>query len=93
MLSYKGMPDFITPSGPEKGLNSWLSARLIAALALLAVALRPWQPLANPRTRYCLLAASLSITALVGWAGLFHPQAWPHTFIEGQGLTQFKIGA
>lgn len=44
MLSFKGMPEFVTPSGPEKAINLWLSARLLTALALLAVALRAWQP-------------------------------------------------
>lgn len=26
-LSYAGMPDFVTPSAPEKGINFWLAAR------------------------------------------------------------------
>ncbi|MDD5058296.1 MAG: MASE3 domain-containing protein [Sideroxydans sp.] len=93
MLSFKGMPDFITPSGPEKAINLWLSARLIAALALLAAALRPWRLSRNERARYLLLAASLVVTATVIWLGLVYPQAWPRTFIAGQGLTPFKIGA
>ncbi len=91
-LSFKGMPDFITPAGPEKGLNFWLSGRLIAALALFAVALRSWQPLPNIFMRYWLLAGSLALVAVVYWLGLFHQPVWPHTFIEGQGLTLFKIG-
>lgn len=93
MLSFKGMPDFITPSGPEKAINLWLSARLIAALALLAVSIRSWHPSHNPRIRYYLLAISLVVAAGVIWPGLANPQAWPHTFIEGIGLTPFKIGA
>ncbi len=93
MLSFKGMPDFITPSGPEKAINLWLSARLLAALALLVVALRPWQLSHNPRERYGFLAGSLAVAAAVIWLGLVYPQAWPRTFIAGQGLTPFKIGA
>jgi len=93
MLSFKGMSDFITPSGPEKAINLWLSGRLVAALALLVVALRSWQPFSSSRARYGLLAGSFVVTALVIWAGVFHPQAWPRTFIAGQGLTPFKIGA
>ena len=93
MLSFKGMPDFITPSGPEKAINLWLSARLLAALALLVVALRPWQLSHNPRERYGCLAGSLAVAAAVIWLGLVYPQAWPRTFIAGQGLTPFKIGA
>ena len=42
MLSYKGMPDFVTPSSPQKAIDFWLAARLLSALALLAVAVLPW---------------------------------------------------
>lgn len=90
-ISYNGMPDFITPAGREKGINFWLAARLLAALALLVVAVRPWQPLSNSAWRYVFLAGFLAITALVYWLGLFHQPLWPRTFIEGQGLTPFKI--
>ncbi len=93
MLSYKGMPDFITPSDPEKAINLWLSARLLAALALLVVALRPWQLSHSPRKHYGLLAVSLIVAGVMIWLGLAYPQAWPHTFIEGEGLTPLKIGA
>lgn len=93
MLSFAGMPDFVTPGSPEKAINLWLAARLLAALALLTVSLQAWRPLAQPRNRYPLLAACLAIAALVIWVALFYPQVWPRTFIDGQGLTPFKIGA
>ncbi|HZW24416.1 MAG TPA: MASE3 domain-containing protein [Gallionella sp.] len=93
MLSFKGMADLVTPSGPEKAINFWLAARFLAALALLVVAMRPWTPLATPVKKYWLLAGALAIVMLVVWVGLFH-QAWlPRTFIEGQGLTPLKIAA
>ena len=91
MLSFAGMPDFVTAANPEKAINFWLAARMLSSLTLLAVALRPWQPLANINTRFTLLFGSLGITALVYWIGLFHADAWPRTFIEGQGLTSFKV--
>jgi putative methionine-R-sulfoxide reductase with GAF domain len=93
MLSFAGMPDWVTPAGPEKAINFWLSARFIFAAALLTVALRPWHPLARPNTRHALLAAAILISALVYWAGLFHQDALPRTFITGLGLTTFKIAA
>ncbi|HJV49904.1 MAG TPA: MASE3 domain-containing protein [Noviherbaspirillum sp.] len=93
MLSYRGMPDFITPSSPAKAINFWLAARLISALALLAVAFRPPVPFARSGSRYLVLAASLAATALVYWLGLFRPSWWPETFIDGSGLTGFKIVA
>lgn len=92
-LSFKGMPDFVTPAGVEKAINFWLSARLLAAIALLVVAFRAWRPFSNPLTRYVLLGGALGIAALIYWLGLFQPQVWPRTFIAGQGLTPFKIVA
>ncbi len=93
MLSYPGMPDFITPGSTEKAINFWLVARLLTAVTFLVVALRPWRPLANPGNRFTLLTLTAIVTGLVYWAGLYHPHDWPHTFIEGEGLTRFKITA
>lgn len=92
-LSYKGMPAFVTPSGPEKAINFWLAARFVESGALLAAALLPWRPLARPATRYLFLGGSLALTAAVYWVGLFRAHLLPRTFIEGVGLTPFKIGA
>ncbi|MFH2133612.1 MAG: MASE3 domain-containing protein [Pseudomonadota bacterium] len=93
MMSFAGMPDWVTPAGPEKAINFWLAARLLFASALLTVALHPWTPLARPSTRYTFLAAAILTSALVYWLGLFHQDALPRTFITGQGLTTFKIAA
>jgi hypothetical protein len=30
---------------------------------------------------------------VIWWLGLFHPEAWPRTFVQGDGLTPFKVGA
>lgn len=43
MLSYQGMPDFVTPSGPEKAIDFWFAARLLAATGMLLAALLPWR--------------------------------------------------
>ncbi|MBA3022562.1 MAG: GAF domain-containing protein [Gammaproteobacteria bacterium] len=93
MLSFAGMPDWVTPAGPEKAINFWLAARFIFAAALLSVALRPWQPLARPNTRYTMLTVAILVSAVVYWIGLFHQDALPRTFIAGTGLTMLKIAA
>ncbi len=94
MFSFSGMPDFVTPGGPEKAIQFWLAERFAVAVILLAVALRAWQrPLPRNGTRYLLLAGSLAVAALVYWQVLYHPEFWPRTFIEGDGLTTFKIVA
>lgn len=91
MLSFAGMPLWVTPSGPEKAINFWLAARLVFAVTLLAVALRPWMPFNRPNSRYVLLAAALGVSALIYWIGLYHQDSLPRTFVEGQGLTPFKV--
>jgi PAS domain S-box-containing protein/diguanylate cyclase (GGDEF)-like protein len=93
MLSFKGMPDFVTPADPEKAIFFWLAARLVFAASLVAVAVRPGVPLAVPRMRHALLAAALGVTAFIYWAGLRHERDLPHTFIEGEGLTAVKLAA
>jgi PAS domain S-box-containing protein len=92
-LSFAGMPDFVTPSSPEKAINFWLVARLVAALGLLAAALLPWRPFESQRARQRLLAAALGATALAYWIGLNYAELLPRTFVPGTGLTGFKIGA
>jgi PAS domain S-box-containing protein len=92
-ISYAGMPDFVTPSGAEKAIAFWLAARYLEAGALLYVALSSWAVAAAPRHRYGLLLAALAYTAAVYWLVLFHQDALPATFIPGEGLTGFKIGA
>ncbi|MRV70390.1 hypothetical protein GJ700_01470 [Duganella sp. FT92W] len=92
-LSYRGMPEFITPSSTEKSINFWLCARALEALVLLVTALRKPAPLAGRYIRHLLLAANLAIVVLVYWLALFRPHWWPHTFVEGTGLTRFKVWA
>jgi diguanylate cyclase (GGDEF)-like protein/PAS domain S-box-containing protein len=92
MLSFTGMPDFITPSGPEKAILFWLAARSLAALTLLVVVIRPWQPLRNPAARYVLLGAILALVGGLHWLILCHPEVLPSTYVRAGGLTDFKIG-
>ena len=90
-ISFNGMPDFVTPSEPEKAINFWLVGRLLVAVTLLVVAIAPWRPFLSARTRYILLAAVLALTAFTHWLLLFHADVLPHTFVPGEGLTPFKV--
>lgn len=93
-LSYAGMPDLITPSGPEKAINFWLVARLLAGLAFIWIAFWP-SHLANwvgETSRYWALAIILLLVAIVHYIVIVHPSSIPRTYIEGQGLTPFKVG-
>lgn len=91
MLSYEGMPDFVTPGDPGKAIDFWLAARLLAAVALLAAVIMPWHPFAAAATRFKIFAAVVSVTAFSYWLVLFHGDGLPHTFTPGQGLTAAKI--
>ncbi|MFA6903037.1 MAG: EAL domain-containing protein [Gallionellaceae bacterium] len=91
VLSYKGMPDFVTPSDPEKGLAFWLAARLMASIVLLVVAIRPWRPFASVASKYISFATVIAVTACASWLFLLHLDWMPRTFLPEQGLTLFKV--
>ena len=93
MLSYAGMPAFVTPASPQKAIFFWLAARAVAAAALLAAAWREPQPLGSERSRYLLLAAALAIVAAAYWVGLYRDAWLPRMFVPGAGLTAYKVGA
>lgn len=91
MLSYQGMPDFVTPSDPEKAINFWLAARLFTALGLLAAAFVPWRiPLKN-RCSWPMIGLMLAVTAGLHVLFLWYPHWLPRTYISGSGLTGFKV--
>ena len=93
MLSYEGMPEFITPGSPHKAISFWLAARLLSALALLSIALLPWGTSVQQsalRPLHILVLVLVLVCALYGLL-LFYPHLLPLTFIAGQGLTPLKI--
>tara|TARA_R110001599_G_scaffold46871_1_gene136810 strand:+ start:4305 stop:7172 length:2868 start_codon:yes stop_codon:yes gene_type:complete len=91
LLSYQGMPDFVTPSGPDKTINFWLAARCLAALALIAAIV---MPVTRPPVRYRYLLLTTVAIVVVGLHVLFlyFPQWTPNNYDEDTGLTGFKIG-
>lgn len=91
MLSYQGMPDYFTPGSPDKSIAFWLAARLLGALALLAVAWLPWHTVRSPRGSWLLLASSLILTLGFHVVVLRYPHLLPAFFVSGQGLTDFKV--
>ncbi len=91
MLSYSGMPDYVTPSGIDKAIAFWLTARFLGALALLAAAL-PWGRERTRLSHWILLALVLAVVAAVHALVLLRPQWLPPFFEPGQGLTLYKLG-
>lgn len=91
VLSYQGMPDFVTPSGPDKTIDFWLAARSFAAVALVAAALLP-SSRAPAEFRFSLLAAVALAVIALHIVFLFFPHWVPDNFNEDTGLTRYKIG-
>lgn len=89
-LAYVGMPDFITPNDSEKHLNFWMTARFLASISLLIVAIRAWRPTHHPASRYYLLFTLIGLTITFNWLVVFHQDWLPHFFVLGQGLTPLK---
>lgn len=94
LLSYQGMPVFVTPSDPEKAIDFWLAARATAALTLLVTGLRLSEQSKNRAIPILpWTVAAVAFSGLINWLVLWHANLLPRTFIPGTGLTQFKIGA
>lgn len=90
-LSYAGMPAYVTPNSPEKAIHFWLAARLLAAVALLAVVSQAPRPLRWAGSRHVCLFGVLGFVVLAHLVFFLRPQWLPRTFASGTGLTAFKI--
>ena len=91
-LSFKGMPDLMTPASVEKAIAFWLVARLLVAGTLFGVSFYPQLQPPSTRVRYGILAAYTVVNLVVLWGVIFHEADLPTTFIENAGLTPFKVG-
>lgn len=92
-MSYAGMPDFVTPSSPQKAINFWLAARMMAAVGLLMAVLTPARPFSSALARHGWLVGALAVVALAHGVFLYRPEWVPVTFVPGVGLTAFKVWA
>lgn len=90
-MAYPGMIDFPSPFTMHQSVTLWLAARLLAAVALLALVLLPLVAPQRELLLFPLLAAVLTYTAICGYLGVFRPDLVPATYIDGVGLTPFKI--
>ena len=91
VLSFPGMPAFITPNNPEKTINFWLMARYLSAISLLLISLLSWRIIATRLMQQVILSCVLVLVSTLTIIVIFYPSLVPSTFIEGQGLTPFKI--
>jgi len=90
MVSYAGMPEFLSPNDTDKHLNFWLSARFLAALALLLVSIFSWETSVSKKFQYILFSLSCTSTALFTMLVVYRQDLFPTWFILGSGLTPLK---
>ncbi|MBP6018554.1 MAG: EAL domain-containing protein [Burkholderiaceae bacterium] len=91
MLSFPGMPDFVTPSSGQKSLAFWLSARLVTAVAMVVYALctlMGWKRIGN---RYLILGLFSAVVLLVYWGILFHTEKLPLSLAANQTSIAFRL--
>lgn len=91
MLSYPGMPEFITPSSKDKALYFWLAARGMAVIALLAATTLSWAVPATQVRASVTLFSVLIVTAGIHVLLLGHLDELPPMFVEGQGLISQSV--
>lgn len=90
MISYPGMPDFVTPASAEKAINFWLAARCFAAIGLFVVAAR-LLPAGISSARHVMPMALIGLVAVIHVVFLFFPDVMPRSFVPGTGLTPLKV--
>lgn len=92
ILSFPGMPDFITPTSANKSIYFWLCGRILLALGMLYLVSSKPQTFQSNLIKYLMLLIAIIFLAVVLWGGLFKLESIPNLFIEGSGLTSVKIG-
>lgn len=96
MLSYAGMPDYVTANSVAKGINFWLPARYLVAVSLLWALGLHWHAPGDSASarpgRFAVLALVLGVVAAVHVLVFGYPHWYPETY-RSTGLTPFKIAA
>lgn len=91
-LSFAGMPDFVTPSGPNKAIYFWLASRWTDVLAVLGIAFFYEREFRYPRFAPIIMTAGLVWTAAWYALILFQLDSLPPMFSTQTGLTSLKLG-
>ncbi|MBC8238553.1 MAG: hypothetical protein H8E76_10035 [Helicobacteraceae bacterium] len=92
ILSYNGMPDFITPSSPDKAIYFWLSARFISTIGLLLFSISSLSLLASKKSRIIFMMLMFILICVIHLP-LFYGDFLLRDvfFVAGSGLTPLKI--
>jgi len=91
LLSYQGMPVFITESGTGKAIDYWLAARLVQAGILATFVFIPKKSKHGRLIPYVLLLTAWSSILAVFFVESYFSHLVPTMFVPGEGLTATKI--
>ncbi|MFA6308383.1 MAG: MASE3 domain-containing protein [Clostridia bacterium] len=89
VLSFKGMPDFLSFNVTNKATTYWVIARLIGGIGFFVAGLLPIKVKFKVRKIYFFIVPLfISIAVLIPVS--FFPKVIPPMFIDGTGLTEAK---
>ncbi|MBS4534133.1 SpoIIE family protein phosphatase [Clostridium sp. D2Q-14] len=91
LLSYNGMPDFITPNTVQKPTAYWIFSRLLLALGILVANLIS-EDTKTKINKKIFTVVSAVVTIILVFVIAYDTAIVPDLFIEGLGLTSTKIG-
>ena len=90
-FSYAGMPGYFSENNPDKHLNFWMAARLLAAIGLLVIAFQPWRKHIGITHKRLMLGSTIAGAIVLQWMVINHLDLFPRWFIPDEGLTPLKI--
>lgn len=91
LLSFAGMPVWVTPSSAGKSIHFWFAARWLAAFSILALVLGTERRTFRRGTEWMVVIAALLGVAILCWLVLWHEDRLPVFFAPGAGLTPGKV--
>ena len=91
LLSFPGMPDWLTRNQDAKSIAFWLAGRLVMAVGLFISVSLDWSKQGSARLQRSMLVAVLVSAALLIPSVAMLAEAYPGIFWDG-GLTRIKIG-
>ena len=93
VLSYQGMPVFVTENSPQKAMYFWLAGRFSIGVGLFFIAILAWKKKPSKLIFWLVLLSTPVIVFTVTWVVLFNANWLPAMYILGQGLTSEKIAS
>ncbi|MDX1812746.1 MAG: MASE3 domain-containing protein, partial [Gammaproteobacteria bacterium] len=90
-LSFKGMPDWFTPSGGGKAINFWFLARYLAVFSIIVFVLGKEEHKYPQGANWLALLGVLLLVLSAGWVVNAHPDWLPVFLVPGEGLTPLKV--